>query len=231
VVAAAAALPQDAVDDVHHPRRHSILADHPRLYWTRDCTPGKDWFRFQKAVPTGRVWTSKDDSVTLPSWLGIPGIRYSIGLARWSHFSVNLLWVLKGIVFYVAAVRHRPVASLDTRDLGSVPERALDRDRVRVAELSGGQQLDPLQRPGAAHISYFITVFVAAPVSILAGLLQSPAISNRLGWFGRTLNRQRIPVVDEHSIPVGIICARNAGTLGSIGPVHLLGRGRAPTAS
>jgi hypothetical protein len=24
-----------------------ILADHPRLYWGRDCTPGTDWFRFQ----------------------------------------------------------------------------------------------------------------------------------------------------------------------------------------
>ena len=67
-----------------------ILADHPRLYWHRDCTPGSDWFRFQKPVPTGRVWTAKDDSVTIPGWLGIPGIRHSIGLARWWHFSVNL---------------------------------------------------------------------------------------------------------------------------------------------
>jgi sulfoxide reductase catalytic subunit YedY len=25
-----------------------ILADHARLYWTRHCTPGRDWFRFQK---------------------------------------------------------------------------------------------------------------------------------------------------------------------------------------
>ena len=56
-----------------------ILADHPRLYWKRDCTPGTEWFRFQKAVPTGRIWTAKDDSVTIPSWLGIPGIRHSIG--------------------------------------------------------------------------------------------------------------------------------------------------------
>jgi sulfoxide reductase catalytic subunit YedY len=28
-----------------------ILADHPRLYWKRDCTPGTDWFRFQHLVP------------------------------------------------------------------------------------------------------------------------------------------------------------------------------------
>src|SRR4029079_12296748 len=35
-----------------------ILADHPRLYWKRDCTPGTEWFRFQKPVPTDRVWTA-----------------------------------------------------------------------------------------------------------------------------------------------------------------------------
>ena len=37
-----------------------ILADHPRLYWKRDCTPGTEWFRFQHEVPKDRIWTSKD---------------------------------------------------------------------------------------------------------------------------------------------------------------------------
>lgn len=59
-----------------------ILADHPRLYWKRDCTPGTDWFRFQRPVPKDRVWTSKDDSVSVPAWLGLPGVRHSIGIAR-----------------------------------------------------------------------------------------------------------------------------------------------------
>lgn len=30
-----------------------ILADHPRLYWGRDCTPGTDWFRFQGSGAKG----------------------------------------------------------------------------------------------------------------------------------------------------------------------------------
>ena len=30
-----------------------ILADHPRLYWTRDCTPGTEWFRFQSSGTRG----------------------------------------------------------------------------------------------------------------------------------------------------------------------------------
>ena len=43
---------------------------------------------------------------------------------------------------------------------------------------------------GLQQLSYFITVFIAAPVSIATGLMQSPAISNRLGLLGTVLNRQ-----------------------------------------
>jgi hypothetical protein len=37
--------------------------DHPRLYWKRDCTPGTEWFRFQKAVP----WPNSR-SLIRPEW-------------------------------------------------------------------------------------------------------------------------------------------------------------------
>lgn len=43
-----------------------ILTDHPRLYWTRHSTPGRDWFRFQHEVPDDPLWTAKQDSVSLP---------------------------------------------------------------------------------------------------------------------------------------------------------------------
>ena len=113
-----------------------ILADHPRLYWGRDCTPGTDWFRFQVPVPKGRIWTAKDNSVTLPTWLGIPGLRHTVGLARWWHFSVNLLWLINGIAFYALLFSYRSVAQARAPDLGSVPGRAVDGDPICVAELS-----------------------------------------------------------------------------------------------
>jgi hypothetical protein len=59
-----------------------ILSDHPRLYWTRHSTPGKDWFRIQKPVPAEPLWTAKQDSISLPGQIGLPGLRHSIGLAR-----------------------------------------------------------------------------------------------------------------------------------------------------
>ena len=78
-----------------------ILSDHPRLYWTRHCTPGRDWLRVQKPVPEDPLWTAKQDSISLPRHLGLPGLRHSIGLARWWHLGFDVLWLLNGLIFYV----------------------------------------------------------------------------------------------------------------------------------
>jgi len=166
-----------------------ILADHPRLYWRRDCTPGTEWFRFQKAVPTDRIWTAKDDSVTLPGWLGIPGIRHSIGLARWWHFSITLLWMINGIVFYVLLFATGQWLRLVPTTWEVFPNAAST--ALQYLSLTFPADHSWLRYNSLQQIAYFITIFVAAPISIFTGLMQSPAISNRLGWLGRVLNRQR----------------------------------------
>jgi len=165
-----------------------ILADHPRLYWKRDSTSGTDWFRFQIPVPKGRVWTSKDDSVSIPGWLGLSGIRHSIGLARWWHFSVNLLWVINGVLFYVllfSTDQWRRLVPLTWEVFPAALSTA-----IQYASLNFPVDHSWTRYNGLQQLSYFATVFVAAPVSIVTGLMQSPAISNKLGWFGRVFNRQ-----------------------------------------
>jgi DMSO/TMAO reductase YedYZ molybdopterin-dependent catalytic subunit/thiosulfate reductase cytochrome b subunit len=165
-----------------------ILADHPRLYWKRDCTPGTDWFRFQVPVPVGRVWTSKDDSVSVPRWLGLPGVRHSLGLARWWHFSVNLLWVINGVLFYgllFATDQWRRLVPLTWEVFPAALSTA-----IQYASLNFPVDHSWTRYNGLQQLSYFATVFVAAPVSIVTGLLQSPAISNKLGWLGKVFNRQ-----------------------------------------
>ena len=166
-----------------------ILADHPRLYWNRDCTPGTEWFRFQTAVPTGRIWTAKDDSVTLPAWLGIPGIRHSIGLARWWHFSITLLWMINGVVFYVLLFATGQWLRLVPTTWDVIPNAVST--ALQYLSLTFPAEHSWTRYNSLQQVIYFITVFIAAPTSILTGLMQSPAISNRLGWFGRALNRQR----------------------------------------
>jgi sulfoxide reductase catalytic subunit YedY len=165
-----------------------ILADHPRLYWKRDCTPGTEWFRFQRAVPTGRIWTSKDDSVTLPTWLGIPGLRHTIGPARWWHFSVNMLWTINGIAFYALLFSTDQWRRLVPLTWNVFPD-ALS-TAIQYASLDFPVDQSWTRYNGLQQLSYFITVFVAAPTSIVTGLLQGPGIANKLGWTGRVLNRQ-----------------------------------------
>ena len=165
-----------------------ILADHPRLYWNRDCTPGTEWFRFQHPVPEGRIWTAKDDAVTLPTWLGIPGLRHTIGLARWWHFSIDLLWVLNGIAFCTLLFMTNQWLRLVPVTWDVFPN-ALS-TAIQYASLNFPVDHSWTRYNGLQKLSYFITVFIAAPVSITTGLLQSPAISNRLGLLGTVLNRQ-----------------------------------------
>ena len=165
-----------------------ILADHPRLYWQRDCTPGTDWFRFQHDVPLDRVWTAKDDAVTLPTWLGIPGLRHTIGLARWWHFSVNMLWTINGVLFYVLLFSTDQWLRLVPLTWDIWPN-ALS-TTLQYASLNFPVDRGWTQYNGLQQLAYFVTVFVAAPISIFTGLMQSPAISNKSGWFGKVLNRQ-----------------------------------------
>ena len=166
-----------------------ILADHPRLYWKRDCTPGTEWFRFQKEVPVDRIWTAKDDSVTLPGWLGIPGIRHSIGLARWWHFSTTFLWMINGVVFYVLLFSTGQWLRIVPTTWAVFPNAAST--ALQYLSLTFPVEESWTRYNGLQQLAYFATVFIAAPISIVTGLMQSPAISNRLGWVGRALNRQR----------------------------------------
>src|SRR5215475_3155489 len=161
-----------------------ILADHPRLYWSRDCTPGTEWFRFSHPVPAYRMWTAKDDAVTLPGWLGIPGLRHSIGLARWWHFSVNMLWTINGVLFCVllfATDQWQRLVPLTWEVIPNAVSTAIKYASLDFPPPEPASRFNSLQQ---------VTFFIAAPIQIVMGLLQGPAFSNRLGWLGRVLNRQ-----------------------------------------
>ena len=68
------------------------------------------------------------------------------------------------------------MASFGPRDVGCVPRRAIDRHPVCLANFPVDHSWTRYN--GLQQLSYFITVFIATPVSIATGLVQSPAISN-----------------------------------------------------
>lgn len=165
-----------------------ILADHPRLYTNRNSTPGTEWFRFQHKVPMDRLWTAKDDSVTIPGWLGIPGVRHSVGLARWWHFTFDLLWLVNGIVFYVLLFTTNQWERLVPLSWNVFPNAVST--AIQYLSLTFPANRGWTYYNGLQQLTYFITVFIAPIAALITGLMQSPAISNRAGWLGRTLHRQ-----------------------------------------
>ncbi|MGN7779542.1 molybdopterin-dependent oxidoreductase [Mycolicibacterium sp. 22603] len=173
-----------------------ILADHPRLYLNSGSTPGTAWLRLRGPIPAdrldpadpARVWTAKDDSVSLPKWLGIPGVRHTIGLARWWHFTFDTLWLLNGIVFYVLLFATGQWRRIVPQSWDVIPNAA----STMVQYLS----LDfPVNDGFVAYnalqlTAYFLTVFVFAPLAFLTGILQAPAIAARFGFGAGPANRQ-----------------------------------------
>ncbi|NMN93945.1 molybdopterin-dependent oxidoreductase [Antrihabitans stalactiti] len=173
-----------------------ILADHPRLYLNAGSRPGTEWLRLRDAVPEDRMdpenaataWTAKDDSVALPKWLGIPGFRHSIGLARWWHFSLDLFWLVNGIVFYVLLFSTGQWRRIVPRSWDVFPNAVST--AVQYASLDFPANEGFTNYNGLQILAYFATVFVAAPLAFVTGLLQAPSIAARFGFGRGVLNRQ-----------------------------------------
>jgi sulfoxide reductase catalytic subunit YedY len=165
-----------------------ILTDHPRLYWTRHSTPGREWFRIQKPVPSDPLWTAKKDSIDLPDQVGLPGIRHSIGLARWWHLGVDVLWLVNGIVFYTmlfATGEWRRVVPTSWEVLPNALSTLVQYLSLTWPPETTGGSYNSLQL-----LAYFITIFVAAPLAFITGLGMSPALSTRFRRVSSLLSIQ-----------------------------------------
>jgi methionine sulfoxide reductase catalytic subunit len=159
----------------------------------RGCTgPGTahqaSWFRFQKEVPTEGSWTAKQDSVSLPGQIGLPGLRHSIGLARWWHLGVDTLWLLNGLVFCVllfATGHWRRVVPTSWDVFPNALSVQIQYLSLQWPAEQGWVAYNSLQL-----IAYFITIFIAAPAALITGLGMSPALSTRFKRLSRVLSIQ-----------------------------------------
>lgn len=173
-----------------------ILADHPRLYLNSSSRPGSDWLRIRGPIPDdrldqnqpARVWTAKDDAVALPKNLGIPGIRHSIGFARWWHFSFDLFWLINGAIFYVLLFTTDQWQRLIPTSWEVLPN-ALS-TAIQYASLDFPANEGYTNFNGLQIIAYFVTIFIAAPLAPITGLLQAPAVAAKLRTGAGPLNRQ-----------------------------------------
>jgi len=163
----------------------SILADHPRLYFNDDCTPGSEWIRFTPlTVPRDRLWTAKDDARYLSPLVGTPGYRHTIGIARVWHFINVHGFIATGLIFLIML--------FDTqqwrRIVPTSPLVLLQGWNTFVhyatfhmpPEPNGFYGYNALQQ-----IAYFTVFFAFGPLAIATGLAMSPAVVNRFPWYAR----------------------------------------------
>ncbi len=165
-----------------------ILADHPRLYWIRHSTPGREWFRIQKPVPPDPLWTAKQDSISLPMHIGLPGLRHSIGLARWWHLGLDVLWLLNGLVFYVLLFATGQWQRIVPTSWDVFP--AAVSVLIQYLSLHFPAETGWTYYNGLQLLAYFVTVFIAAPLALITGLGMSPALSTRIKPVSRVLSIQ-----------------------------------------
>ena len=169
-----------------------ILMDHPRLYWNVHCTPGTEWLRLTPIeVPHDRVWTAKDDSRYLSPWIGLPGYRHTIGMARHWHFLSVLFWLANGAIYVVLLLGTGQWRRLVPTSWHVVPDAwAYFVHYVTFhfpPEPDTFHRYNPLQQ-----LTYFAVVFILAPLAIVTGPSMSPALTNRFKWYPKLPGNRQI---------------------------------------
>lgn len=169
-----------------------ILFDHPRLYWNVHCTPGTEWLRLTPvATPPNENYTAKQDSRYLSPWIGLPGRRHTVGMARHWHFLSVLFWVGNGVAFVTLLFAGNQWRRLVPVSWKIIPDAWAIFVHYATFHLpqepNGFYHYNALQQ-----LSYFIVVFVLAPLAILTGPSMSPALTNRYKCYPKLPGNRQI---------------------------------------
>ena len=196
-----------------------ILMDHPRLYWNVHCTPGTEWLRLTPVeVPKDRLWSAKDESRYLSPWIGLPGYRHTIGMARHWHFLSVLFWVGNGVVFVVLLFATDQWKRLVPNSWQIVPDAWAVFVHYATFHLppepNGFYRYNALQQ-----LAYFGVVFVLAPLAMLTGPSMSPALTNRFKWYPKLPGNRQI----GRSLHFLVMCAFVIFLVGHVAMVAVTG--------
>ncbi len=199
-----------------------ILMDHPRLYWNVHCTPGTEWIRFTSVqVPLDRLYTAKDDARYLTPWVGLPGGRHTLGLARHWHFVSALFWVLNGAIYVSLLFITNHWRRIVPTSWNVFPDAWAVFVHYATFHLppepNGFYQYNSLQQ-----LSYFTVVFILAPLSILTGPSMSPALVNRFSWYRKLPGNRQV----GRSIHFLVLCGYVAFVIAHVTMVLITGFAR-----
>jgi thiosulfate reductase cytochrome b subunit len=178
-----------------------IFNAHPALYWGNqsvfdkpllaltarqeadDSIKGVTTILGKSFATTGFLGASRDESGQLaergfPSWMTIPSYQDLATGRRW-HFFFAWLLVLNGAVYVVNlfARRHLKDFLPSGRELRSIPASIWQHMRLHFPRGDEARHYNVLQKLA------YLSVIVALPLLVLAGLTMSPAIDAAFPWL------------------------------------------------
>jgi DMSO/TMAO reductase YedYZ molybdopterin-dependent catalytic subunit/thiosulfate reductase cytochrome b subunit len=162
-----------------------VLAAFPKFYWNDDCPAGREWLRLSKktfSADSRRPWSSLDEEVSWSPVVALPG-KKNLGLGRHWHFMSVQFWILTGAAYiawvFVSGYWHYllPTSWSIFPDAVHALGYYL---QFRYPPLVAGQPFNAVQK-----LSYFVVIFLLAPLQIATGAAMSPAVLARFPWYGK----------------------------------------------
>lgn len=167
-----------------------ILADHPRLYLNRSCAPDSEWIKFtKKKVPKDKYYTSMDDAVNVSSWIALPGGFHNLGAGRHWHFFCAFIWMLNGFTYIFLLFFTNGWKQIIPTSWSFFPD--LWQSFINHLTFNVPKTDIPTYNP-LQVFSYFVIVFIAAPLTIATGAAMSPAIAARFPWYPKIFGNRQI---------------------------------------
>ena len=159
-----------------------ILSAYPRLYWNDHCIPGTEWLKLTRKVIEPKLpWISLEQEEHWSPLISQPG--NSLGLGRHWHFAAIGFWVLNGLVYVVLLFASGEWPRLIPTSWSVIPEAwqtFTEYITFHMPPPSAFHPFDALQQ-----LTYAGVIFVLAPLLILTGAAQSPAIEAQYPWYVR----------------------------------------------
>ena len=125
-----------------------------------------------------------------------------IGLQLWFHLTLDALWVLNGLVFYVLIFSTGQWVRIVPTRWDTIPNAisaALQYASLNWPTEDGWVNYNALQL-----LSYFAVVFLMAPLAILTGLRMTPGLA---GWWRRFDRVYPLPVARKVHFPLAVLFA------------------------
>jgi thiosulfate reductase cytochrome b subunit len=132
---------------------------------------------------TGFLGASRGDDGQLdergfPSWATLPAYQ-DLAMGRRWHFFFAWFLVLNGLVYFAYLIGRRHIGDLwpSLADIRAIPRAIIDHARLRFPEGDEALRYNVLQKLA------YLSVVIAFPILILAGLTMSPGIDSAFPWL------------------------------------------------